>query len=54
MSQPSDSEIIADLAEEFVERHRQGQRPRVDEYVERHPNLAREIRELFPTLLVAR
>lgn len=52
MSQPPDSEIIADLAEEFVERHRQGERPRVDEYVQRHPRLAQQIRDLFPTLLV--
>jgi WD40 repeat protein/serine/threonine protein kinase len=52
MSQSSKSEIVADLAEEFVERHRQGQRPLVDEYVARYPRLEREIRELFPTLLV--
>lgn len=52
MSQSSKSEIVADLAEEFVERHRQGQRPDIDEYVGRYPHLEREIRELFPTLMV--
>lgn len=50
--QSSNTEIVADLAEEFVARNRQGERPSIDEYVKLHPQLEHEIRELFPTLLV--
>ena len=52
MAKPSDSEIVANIAEEFVELHRQGKRPRIDDYVQDYPHLAEEIRDLFPTLLV--
>ena len=52
MLEPSDTEIVADLAEEFVDLHRQGQRPLIDDYVRLHPHLENQIRELFPTLLV--
>ena len=52
MAQPSDSEIVANLAEEFIELHRQGKRPRIDDYVQDYSHLAEEIRNLFPTLLV--
>ena len=52
MAKPSDSEIVANLAEDFIELHRQGKRPRIDDYVQNHPHLAEEIRDLFPTLLV--
>ena len=52
MPQPADSEIVADLAEDFIELHRQGKRPRIDDFVRRHPHLEDEIRDLFPTLLV--
>jgi hypothetical protein len=40
------------LAEEFAERYRRGERPSINEYVERHPELADEIREVFPALVV--
>ena len=43
----SNSEIIAGLAEEFVERYRQGERPPVSEYTAQYPELAEEIREFF-------
>jgi WD40 repeat protein/tetratricopeptide (TPR) repeat protein len=39
------------LAEEFVERHRRGERPALTDYIERHPHWADEIRELFPSLV---
>jgi serine/threonine protein kinase len=39
------------LAEEFVERHRRGERPALSEYADRHPDLATEIRDLFPALV---
>src|SRR5205807_9863424 len=40
------------LAEEFVERYRRGERPAVSEYTECYPDLADEIRELFPALVM--
>jgi serine/threonine protein kinase/predicted Zn-dependent protease len=39
------------LAEEFVARIRAGERPTLTEYVERQPDLAAEIRDLFPALV---
>jgi serine/threonine protein kinase len=38
------------LAEEFLERRRRGERPTVEEYEARHPELAAAIRDLFPAL----
>ena len=40
------------LAEEFLDRKRRGEQPTLREYVERHPELADEIRDLFPALLM--
>ena len=40
------------LAEEFVARFRRGERPALAEYTSRHPELADEIRELFPALVM--
>jgi hypothetical protein len=40
------------LAEEFVARYRRGERPALAEYMDAHPELAHEIRELFPTLVM--
>src|SRR6516162_3365202 len=40
------------LAEDFLERKRRGEHPTLREYVERHPELAEEIRDLFPALLM--
>ena len=40
------------LAAEYMERLRQGQRPDIEEYATRHPGLAEEIRDLFPTVAV--
>ena len=39
------------LAEEFLDRKRRGEQPTLREYVERYPELADEIRDLFPALL---
>jgi eukaryotic-like serine/threonine-protein kinase len=39
-----------ELAEEFAERYRRGERPSVEEYVERLREMAHEIRETFPAL----
>src|SRR5947209_4004020 len=53
MPDPS-SEInpLDELAEEFVERYRRGERPPLTEYIQRHPELAAEIRDLFPGLVL--
>jgi serine/threonine protein kinase/WD40 repeat protein len=39
------------LADEFAERYRRGERPSVEEYTERYPELADAIRDLFPALV---
>jgi eukaryotic-like serine/threonine-protein kinase len=40
------------LAAEYMERLRQGQCPSIEKYAARHPGLAEEIRDLFPTIAV--
>ena len=46
----SQSAIVLELAEEFLERYRQGERPSLKEYIDRHPELAAEIKEVFPAM----
>jgi tetratricopeptide (TPR) repeat protein len=43
---------VGELAEAFLERHRRGERPAVEEYARAHPELAGEIRRLFPALVM--
>jgi serine/threonine protein kinase/tetratricopeptide (TPR) repeat protein len=40
-----------ELASEFSERYRRGDRPSLEEYVDRLPEMADEIREMFPALV---
>ena len=40
------------LAEEFAERIRRGEHPSLTEYVERYPEHADDIRDLFPALVM--
>src|SRR5262249_12156944 len=40
-----------ELAEEFARRFRRGERPSLQEYVDRLPAMAEEIREMFPALI---
>jgi hypothetical protein len=51
---PSDSESdpLLELAEEFADRIRRGERPSLTEYTTRQPQLADRIRSLFPALAV--
>src|SRR3954454_18095066 len=49
---PSDHGPVDRLAEEFLDRHRRGERPAIAEYVARHPDWADEIREVFPALVM--
>jgi serine/threonine protein kinase len=46
----SKSGLVLELAEEFIERYRKGERPALREYIDRHPELAAEIREVFPAM----
>src|SRR6516165_7269345 len=43
---------VEELAEEFLQRYRRGERPSLTEYVARRPELGDEIRELFPALVM--
>jgi serine/threonine protein kinase/WD40 repeat protein len=47
----SDREPIEELAESFLARFRAGERPSLTEYTAAHPELADQIRELFPALV---
>ena len=49
-SSESRSGLVLELAEEFLDRYRAGQRPALKEYIDRHPDLAGEIREVFPAM----
>ena len=46
----SRSGLVMELAEEFLDRYRKGERPPLREYIENHPELAAEIREFFPAM----
>jgi serine/threonine protein kinase/WD40 repeat protein len=46
----SRSEVVASLAEEFVERYRRGERPPISEYARKFPDLEAEIRDVFPAV----
>lgn len=46
----SGTELLNELAHEFVECLRRGDKPTVEQLATEHPELADEIRELFPTL----
>jgi tRNA A-37 threonylcarbamoyl transferase component Bud32 len=43
---------VDELAEEFARRIRGGEKPTVEEYVERYPQLADEIRDVLPAVLL--
>ena len=47
----ADRDPLDRLAEEFVARLRRGEHPAVSEYADRHPDLAGQVRELFPALV---
>src|SRR5215831_6976831 len=47
-----DRDPLDRMAEEFAARHRRGERPALSEFVGRHPELAAEIHDLFPALVM--
>ncbi len=50
-SRSSDRNPVEALADDFLRRQRRGERPTLEEYCRRHPELADEIREVFPVLI---
>ena len=48
----SDADPLVELAEEFADRYRRGERPALTEYTDRYPHLADRIRKLFPAMVV--
>ncbi len=46
------AEKLDQLAGDFVDQHRRGQRPTVEDFATAHPDLAEQIRDLFPALLM--
>jgi serine/threonine protein kinase/WD40 repeat protein/tetratricopeptide (TPR) repeat protein len=48
----TDRNPIEVLAEDFLERQRRGEHPALSEYTRKYPELAEEIRDLFPALVV--
>ena len=50
-SNPASARVL-ELADEFLERYRRGERPPLGEYTARFPELAAEIREVFPAMAV--
>jgi serine/threonine protein kinase/Tfp pilus assembly protein PilF len=48
----SDVNPLDALAEEFTARHRAGEEPSLDEFIARRPDLADDIRDLFPGLVL--
>ena len=47
----SQFEVVDALAHDFLARHRNGERPSIDEYARRHPTLAEQIQNVFPSVL---
>jgi WD40 repeat protein/serine/threonine protein kinase len=43
--------LLTRLADEFAARYRAGERPALQEYLDRYPELADDIRELFPAMV---
>src|ERR1700689_2098487 len=50
-STSQDRNPVEALADDFLRRQRGGERPTLEEYCRRHPELAVEIREVFPVLI---
>ncbi len=48
----SEFDPVEKLVDSFLQRYRRGERPSLSEYTRRHPELADQIRELFPALVV--
>src|SRR5437763_11085480 len=49
---PSSADPLGQIADEFVEAFRQGKRPSVEEFAQRYPAHADEIRDMLPALVL--
>ena len=49
---PTERDPLELLAAEYTERLRQGHHPSISDYAAQHPELADEIRDLFPTIVI--
>ena len=52
LSRTDEWDRVNEIAQEFLERHRRGERPEVTEYTDKFPELAETIREAFPAMLL--
>jgi serine/threonine protein kinase/WD40 repeat protein len=52
MSGPAKRNPVEELAESFLKRYRAGEKPSLSEYTSKYPDLADEIRQVFPALVV--
>jgi serine/threonine protein kinase len=48
----SASDVLGQLTNELLERHRRGERPALTDYIGRYPELAGQVRELFSALVL--
>lgn len=48
----SDADPLVELAEEYADRYRRGERPALSEYTDKYPAMAERILKLFPALAV--
>jgi hypothetical protein len=48
----SEYDPLEEVAEQFLERYRRGERPSLAEFTGRYPHLAEQIRQLFPALVM--
>jgi WD40 repeat protein/serine/threonine protein kinase/tetratricopeptide (TPR) repeat protein len=44
-------DLLDQLVEEFAERYRRGQRPSLQEYIDKYPHLADDLREVLPAMM---
>ncbi|HIM30825.1 MAG TPA: serine/threonine protein kinase [Planctomycetes bacterium] len=46
----SEPDLVEQVAEEFLQRYRKGERPAIEEFTQRYPDLQEDLRELLPTI----
>jgi hypothetical protein len=51
---PALEDLVAGVADEFLERLERGERPEVEEYARRHPPIAQVLRQVLPALQLLR
>src|SRR5262249_24466324 len=51
-SPESEPDLLVQLAEEFADRYRRGDRPALAEYTEKYPAMAEQIRDLLPAMVM--